>query len=97
MAISSMNRSNSLMFIGKKKKKGKDVEQGLPAEGNPPVVSNSHAAVQDGRSIAPIAEEPEEEKPSAPAAEKHEKSVLQAKLTKLAIQIGYGGKKLRYI
>lgn len=54
-----------------------------------PVISNSHAAVRDGRpppipEEIPIVKEKVEDKG-------HEKSVLQAKLTKLAIQIGYAG------
>ncbi|OXA45555.1 Plasma membrane calcium-transporting ATPase 3 [Folsomia candida] len=55
-----------------------------------PVISNSHqTAVRDGRpppipEEAPIPKEKVEDKG-------HEKSVLQAKLTKLAIQIGYAG------
>jgi len=60
-----------------------------------PVTGNSHVSVP-----APIADNTpnkhddalENHKP-APASESHkkEKSVLQAKLTKLAIQIGYAG------
>lgn len=62
----------------------KDEERGMSGR---QVTSNSHAAVRDGRP-PPIPEEPEvpKEKESG-----HEKSVLQAKLTKLAIQIGYAG------
>lgn len=62
----------------------KDEERGM---GGRQVISNSHAAVRDGRP-PPIPEEPEMPKEKE---DKHEKSVLQAKLTKLAIQIGYAG------
>lgn len=55
-----------------------------------PAIPNSHAPVRDGRpppipEEVPIPKEKVEDKG-------HEKSVLQAKLTKLAIQIGYAGK-----
>lgn len=63
----------------------KDEERGM---GGRQVISNSHAAVRDGRP-PPIPEEPEPPKEKDPGG--HEKSVLQAKLTKLAIQIGYAG------
>lgn len=58
-----------------------------------PVISNSHAAMRDGRpppipEEVPIVKEKVEDKG-------HEKSVLQAKLTKLAIQIGYAGKNFK--
>ena len=39
-----------------------------------------------------LEEEPEMKKPDMGGGEKKERSVLQAKLTKLAIQIGYAGK-----
>lgn len=61
----------------------KDEERG----GGRQVISNSHAAVRDGRP-PPIPEEPEVPKEKEKS---NEKSVLQAKLTKLAIQIGYAG------
>lgn len=63
----------------------KDEERGM---GGRQVISNSHAAVRDGRP-PPIPEEPEPVKEKSDGG--HEKSVLQAKLTKLAIQIGYAG------
>jgi hypothetical protein len=52
------------------------------------VVANSHPAMRDGRP-PPIPEEPVIPKEKVEGG--HEKSVLQAKLTKLAIQIGYAG------
>lgn len=64
----------------------KDEERGMAGR---QVVSNSHAAVRDGRP-PPIPEEPEPPKDKEKESG-HEKSVLQAKLTKLAIQIGYAG------
>jgi len=64
-----------------------DEERGMG--GGRQVISNSHAAVRDGRP-PPIPEEPEIPKDKEKADTK-EKSVLQAKLTKLAIQIGYAG------
>jgi len=64
----------------------------IPGSASQPVVSNSHA-LTDGR--PPPAAIPEEVTTKAPVDhgtdKGHEKSVLQAKLTKLAIQIGYAG------
>lgn len=65
--------------------KKSDEERGM---GGRQVISNSHAAVRDGRP-PPIPEEPEI--PKDKEEKSKEKSVLQAKLTKLAIQIGYAG------
>lgn len=60
------------------------------------VTGNSHNSNADHKLSNKIPEEGEEEadanKPSAAATSRKEKSVLQSKLTKLAIQIGYGGK-----
>ncbi|CAL8077870.1 unnamed protein product [Orchesella dallaii] len=78
----------------KEKKKDKEVGPAMkkPDEergmGGRQVISNSHAAVRDGRP-PPIPEEPEVAKEKEEKSK--EKSVLQAKLTKLAIQIGYAG------
>lgn len=77
----------------KKEKPGKQSsESRIPVHSTNSHVSNAGAA--GNRSMVPIPEESEKEnekeKDKEPA-EKHEKSVLQAKLTKLAIQIGYGG------
>jgi len=90
----------------KAKKKESTHAPKQPNEAHPvPVHStNSHlnAAPTPNRSMVPIPEENEKEKETEkvkePTAEKHEKSVLQAKLTKLAIQIGYGGNSaIRFI
>ena len=58
------------------------------------VTGNSHNSNTDHKLSNKIPEEGEEEEDAAakpaPSARK-EKSVLQSKLTKLAIQIGYGG------
>lgn len=64
------------------------------------VTSNSHTAIPEENSTTPMANRhnhPQEPNtPDKPPVEEHvgsrkEKSVLQAKLTKLAIQIGYAG------
>ncbi|KOB77531.1 Calcium-transporting ATPase [Operophtera brumata] len=65
----------------KQMKKG-DEEATLPASGN----SHGNHARPDDNHVAPPAD-----KPAPEASHKKEKSVLQAKLTKLAIQIGYAG------
>ncbi|CAG0922171.1 unnamed protein product [Notodromas monacha] len=72
-----------------KQKKGRgsaDVEQGLP---------NSHQAPPPppAAPTVPVIQSPQDDKPREEGehSAKKEKSVLQAKLTKLAIQIGYAG------
>src|SRR5690348_11682547 len=63
----------------------------IPGSASQPV-SNSHANLTDGRPPPPtIHEEVPEKKIEHEDKGGHEKSVLQAKLTKLAIQIGYAG------
>ncbi|XP_063542832.1 plasma membrane calcium-transporting ATPase 2 isoform X3 [Cydia strobilella] len=65
----------------KQMKKG-DEDVTLPASGNS---HGNHARPDDNHVPAPASDKP------APESHKKEKSVLQAKLTKLAIQIGYAG------
>ncbi|XP_048000493.1 plasma membrane calcium-transporting ATPase 2 isoform X3 [Leguminivora glycinivorella] len=59
-----------------------DEDVTVPASGNS---HGNHARADDNHVPAPPADKP------APESHKKEKSVLQAKLTKLAIQIGYAG------
>ncbi|XP_060807527.1 plasma membrane calcium-transporting ATPase 3 isoform X5 [Amyelois transitella] len=66
----------------KQMKKG-DEDVTLPASGNS---HGANHARPDDNHVAPATD-----KPAAEASHKKEKSVLQAKLTKLAIQIGYAG------
>ncbi|XP_063542836.1 plasma membrane calcium-transporting ATPase 3 isoform X7 [Cydia strobilella] len=61
---------------------GGDEDVTLPASGNS---HGNHARPDDNHVPAPASDKP------APESHKKEKSVLQAKLTKLAIQIGYAG------
>ncbi|CAG7820245.1 unnamed protein product [Allacma fusca] len=79
----------------KRSKKSVDLEAG-PGVGQRQVVSNSHAGVRDGRP-PPIPEETVCSENKEPEDKGHEKSVLQAKLTKLAIQIGYAGTAIAVI
>lgn len=60
------------------------------------VTGNSHQNVPPPVSIDKIPPQENHKPPPEHAAESHkkEKSVLQAKLTKLAIQIGYAGRLL---
>lgn len=57
------------------------------------ITANSTNADGDIRNNKHPKEEEEEEVPRSTGGGGQEKSVLQAKLTKLAIQIGYAGKK----
>lgn len=71
----------------KKKKKGGDVEEGMGnSHGHPPMGVERNATVTDEKPSSPI---PDDEIPQSSGS--GDKSVLQAKLTNLAIQIGYGG------
>ncbi|XP_047540844.1 plasma membrane calcium-transporting ATPase 2 isoform X4 [Vanessa atalanta] len=63
-------------------KQEKEIKQMKKASGNS---HGNHARPDDNHVPAPAADKP------APESHKKEKSVLQAKLTKLAIQIGYAG------
>lgn len=79
-----------IFYIEAKKAKGK---KSLTDEAPPAV--NSHAADINMKQLNKAAETDEEfPAPSGEAEEpaKKDKSVLQAKLTKLAIQIGYAGR-----
>lgn len=58
--------------------------------------ANSANADGDVRNNKHSKEEEEGEEGGASGGGGHEKSVLQAKLTKLAIQIGYAGKAYRF-
>ncbi|XP_046974181.1 plasma membrane calcium-transporting ATPase 2 isoform X4 [Vanessa cardui] len=66
----------------KSQRKSLTGDDDLPASGNS---HGNHARPDDNHVPAPAADKP------APESHKKEKSVLQAKLTKLAIQIGYAG------
>ncbi|XP_052745279.1 plasma membrane calcium-transporting ATPase 3 isoform X7 [Bicyclus anynana] len=72
--------------VDKQEKEIKQMKKGdddLPASGNS---HGNHARPDDNHVPAPAAD-----KPAPETSHKKEKSVLQAKLTKLAIQIGYAG------
>ncbi|XP_050357008.1 plasma membrane calcium-transporting ATPase 2 isoform X4 [Nymphalis io] len=72
--------------VDKQEKEIKQMKKGdddLPASGNS---HGNHARPDDNHVPAPPAD-----KPAPETSHKKEKSVLQAKLTKLAIQIGYAG------
>lgn len=79
----------------KEEKKGKKgPKPDLEAGDGRQIISNSHASVRDGRPPpVPVEKSPDKE----PEDKGHEKSVLQAKLTKLAIQIGYAGTAIAVI
>jgi len=63
----------------------------LEIAGPAPAAGNSHTVTKRDSTSEKRAESPKQA-PAEGDSHKKEKSVLQAKLTKLAIQIGYGGK-----
>lgn len=88
-----MNSTNSITPIAAKQGDG----EAAPVTGNSHhITANSTNADGDIRNNKHSKGEEEEEAPRPTGGGGQEKSVLQAKLTKLAIQIGYAGKGLLY-
>ncbi|KAL4712465.1 hypothetical protein ACJJTC_007481 [Scirpophaga incertulas] len=72
--------------VDKQEKEIKQMKKGEDDGGNSHVAAANHAHATDDNHVAA----PQSDRPQEPPHKK-EKSVLQAKLTKLAIQIGYAG------
>ncbi|XP_073958846.1 plasma membrane calcium-transporting ATPase 3 isoform X3 [Choristoneura fumiferana] len=81
--IKQMKKEAKKQRKDQRKSIGGDEDVTLPASGNSH--GANHSRPDDNHVPAPPADKP------APEGHKKEKSVLQAKLTKLAIQIGYAG------